>query len=758
MPALKRIELWDKLQCQGGATKQGVLHASDLATAKDTRAIDDQESFSFSLTRTDRSGVRAILAQLVARKIAMIVWDDGSFDEWRIAVIEDGHGIAGVVTVTCNPLLLDLAEGADSATGKGLVSTTQDCLRVFNFGVQSLTATQVWDTYVIPNSPNWVSRGTIDPTAVIAQLTWNRLTPQALALQVRDTLRKMNVSCELQLRRNGTTDYKLDLVTQIGATASTTPFFYPRTNLRSLRRRTDTSGQATRLFTTGETDPSGMPGVQGRARWKVTNVDGATKKLTLVDPNGGAGPIGMLNQWVSAYALRVFTGRTFPIQASDPVAQTITLLDVSTFVAGEMIELRLTEPLTNTRTIAVVSPRYAIASVVGNVLTLSSNPITVNSQLVDWYAKVWSAASGGAVVGTPQRISASVAVTDAITVASSAGFNNTQFVEFVQLDGAGEIPSYAEHATAVQAPPIGYGMKAGDLAVASVLGVTQEVPNGWMRAWANPANPPDGWSIFGSGSLAFTRNANPLFTRYGGFSFFADFSGLFLQTARFDHALATGNTRLSARANVFFDTFTAVGGDNTFVLEVWALTADGTSTIGGALGLGAVVPTNYAGATAWTKVPTGAWATIEIVGMDLSLDKAPYGIVCRFSNPTAIVGQCIAYVDTVELYGFVANPSMVYEYGDSTVLHQAGNRQLITNGTPPVSYQLSIADLERSDPATWANNALAVGGNVRAFDPDVGIDATVRLLRRDRNLLSPKDTTVGLSNLQAQLALLVQTT
>ncbi len=762
MAAFLRIELWSALQCQGGS-KLAVFYPQDLKDGRTTNAIDDQESLTFVCDRVDRTGVtNTAVAQLRVRRIATVVWDDGSFDEWRIAVIDDGHGLGGVITVTCNPLILDLAEGADSSTGKGLVSTTALCLRVFNFGVQSLTATQVWDTYVIPNCPSWVTRGTIDPTAVIPQLQWDRLTPQALALQVRDTLRKMNVSCEIRLRRNGTTDYKLDLITQIGSGAAT-PLFYPRTNLKTLKRRTDAAQQSTRLFVTGETDPSGVAGIPGRARWKVTNVDGANKKLTLADPNGGAGPIGMTSQWLNNYVVRCLTCRSFQIQASDPAAQTVTLLDVSTFATDEMVEFRLTEPSTNARTIANPNTRYAISSVSTNNLTLSGNPITVTNEYVDWYAKVWTASSGGSVVGTPQRISASVAASDVITVASGSGFNNTHFVEFIQLDGAGELPSYLDHATQVQAPPTGYGMKAGDLMVSTVLGVTNYAKNAWMRTWTNSSNPPDGYTTSGAGS-GFSQNTNPLFTRYGGLSFKADFGGvspLLFNSPRFDPVLAPGNTRLSVRAFVFFDTFTVTAADHLFTMEVWALAADGVNTIGSALGINQVAPANFGGATTATKVGVNAWVTMEIVGMDLSAEKAPYGIMVRFSDITATVAnECIAYIDSIEAYGFAANPDVgnVYEFGDASLLHQAGNRQLSTNASPPIAYEVEIADLERQDPTNWSVNALTLGGNVRTVDPDISVDTTVRLLRIERDLLQPMMSTVGLSNLPALLLRLVQTT
>lgn len=725
--------------CQAG-TRLAVLYPHDLDAAKDVLAIDDQESLTFTFSRFDRRGdVRPIVSALIGRSVATVVWDDGTFDERRVSLIDDGTGNGGLITVTANPLILDLAEGADSSTGKGLVSLLQNCVRTFDFTAVSDTATVMWDTYIIPACPSWVSRGTIDPTAAIPQLQWSRSTPQALALQVRDALRAMNISCELRLRRNGVTDYKLDLVTQIGASASV-PLFHPNTSLDSLSRRIDTSQQSSRLFVTGETDPSGLAGIPGRARWLVTNVNGGTLKVTLADPNGGSGPIGFTNQWVGAYALRTLTGRTFAIQASDPVAQTITLLDVSTTAAGETFELRLTEPGTNTRVRATPNPRYAISAVGGSTLTLSSDPITVDNQHVDWYVQAWTTGTPGtgATVGTPQRISLSVASTDVITIASVSGLTTSHFVEFIQLDGAGEIPSYLEHPSALAT----YGAKVGDLAVSSVIGVTQIQPNPWMRTWSNSSNPPDGYSASG---LSRSQNTNPAFIRYGPYSYslgaFAVSQSLTGPATR--PSWAPGNTRVSARCNVWV---VSVAGTPSLNLRIYVADVNGS-------------PILQIGVTSLAApLTTGTWLTLEVLGVDLTAAQAAYGVVANLAPGGSVgVDSLACYVDTFEIYPFVANPTNVWEYGDATGLVQAGNRHLASNGAPLATYELAIDDLERLDPVTWSRNALTIGGNARAFEPSLGVDTTVRLIRIERDLVSPESSNVTLSNPPNLLTTVAQT-
>lgn len=762
MPSLVRIELWDKLRCQSTPSRLGVLYPDrgDLLSGSDTLAVDDQESLAFAFSRVGRDGqVRPIVANLVARTIATVVWSDDSYDEWRVAKIDDGRAVGGVVMVTGNPLSQDLAEGADSATGKGYVSTVSAGLRIFDFAAQDNTATDLWDDYIIPACPSWVTRGTIDPTAVIPLVEWERLTPWALAIQARDALRRAGVSCELRLRRNGTTDYQLDLVTEIGASAATA-MFHPRVTLPSLRRSQDTTQQATRLFVAGSPDPSGTAGILGRARWRVVSVNTGAKTLVLEDPNGGEGPIGFADQLVNAYLVRAKTARAFLISDSDPTTQTLTLSETPTMVADEMVEFRLTEPQNNN--LSAGGTRYAISAVGAGTLTLSSNPITADDQFVDWYARVWDNAVGGSLV-RDTRVSDSVAATDIITVASVAGVTTAHYVEFLQLDGGGEIPSYLEHPTYVQAPTTGYGVKVGDLSVERAVGVAQLIDNGWMRTWTTAGNPPDGWTrTLGAGATA-TRISSADFTRYGGFSqqlTLTNANTTYLVSPRFDLVRTQSQFNVSARTQIYFDAFANGVAEIYVELGILALNPDGS--LGSLLAHDRVSPSGtsagFLSSNASEIIATGEWVTLNILGLFLTDSDAPYGLAVRVGlttgGGTAIT--CDMYIDTVEAYGFEANPDDIFEYGDATVLHQSGNAHLTNFAAPLTSYDASIADLERADPTTWARNALTLGASVRVVDPDTGIDTTERLLRMERNLLKPQETTLTLANRATLLPEVVQ--
>lgn len=735
MPALSYIKLSNKLACQATPTVYGVLHPDEIDAANDVQAVEDQESLTVRFSRLDLTGtVRAITAQMRAGRVLTVVWDDGTFEEWRVGVVTTGRGEKGLITVSCVPLWLDLVERADSSTGKGWVSDLSAGARNFEYELTQRTPTSILSTYVIPACPTWVTLGTVDPTYVIPSLSVSRLTPGALTLAVRDTLRAVDVTCEVRLRRNGSTNYLLDLVTQVGASGNT-PVFHPSTSLLSLTQKTDPTLQATRVLAKGTNTPDGLPGVWGVSRWKAGAPAGNV--IALTDRNGGASPIAFDGQFVGMFLLRVKTGATFAITASAAAAGTVTLGGgVSTFAADEDVEFRLTEPLTNTRT---TTTRYAVSAVpdATHITCGASNPVTVDNQYMDWYARVWSAAAAGTIIITT-RISGTVAATDVLTVASSAGVNNTHYVEFIQLDGAGEIPSVVDHPVYSAADPTGYGIKAMELSKSSA-GIAQLVPNAWMRTWTNAANPPDGYTQVGAGTAV--RNSTAAYTRYGGYSWqfntTAWTGGTYLQSPTF---YVTGNTGFcSARMWVYFTTLTSLR--STFT--VYSLTATGGALA--SLGTVSIVPLGTVGGSD-PLVDVGTWIELKVEGMPITATTAPYGIVMRFIPETVGAPFGVGYVDVMEAYPFAKCPPDAFEFGDANTLAQAANNQLRTVASPPLYYTFGILDLERAFPTEYARLKLTLGANARAADIEYGIDATVRVLKVERDLMIPSKTTLTLSN------------
>lgn len=375
MALLTYLKLTDKLACQGTVITYGVLHPDDLSSASDIQALDDSESLTFSYARLNRYGeTRAISAQMRAGRVLTVLWSDAAFDEWRIARVTEGRGRNGVVTVECVPIWRDLVERCDNASGRGWVSELIGGERVYEYELTERTATSILTDFVVANAPSYVTLGTITPTRTIPSLSVDHMTPWGLARAVCDALHALDVTCELRLRRNGTTDYQIDLVTQVGASAGVA-VFHPTNSLLTLERKTDATSQATRVMVNGGTAPDTLPGILGRARWLVDAPSGTT--LPLTDPNGGTSPVAFDNQFVGQFLYRVLTGKTFAITDSDAATGTVTCGGgVSDIAAGELVEFRLDEPMTNSRRQYTLTPykeaMFWVEAVSGSKLRISA--------------------------------------------------------------------------------------------------------------------------------------------------------------------------------------------------------------------------------------------------------------------------------------------------------------------------------------------------------------------------------------------------
>lgn len=421
MPAFSFLRLSDRLSCQGSVTTFGVLHPDEehvvFDSGGDIQAVEDQESMSFRCSRVNADGdVNDLVANLRSGRVISVVESDDSFKEWRVGLVTDGRGQGGLIQVECVPIWRDLVERCANAGGQGWVSQVVGGERIFDYDITERLCSDILQNFVIANGPNYITLGDVDNDIVLSAVSVKHLVPWALALAVRDTRRAIDVAGELRLRRNGTTDYKLDIVTEIGSSAAV-PVFHPRNSLVTLTRKIDATLQATRVLVTGGTAPDTLPGILGRARWRGAAPSGLT--IALSDPNGGAGPIGFDGQWVGNYLLRVKTGRTMAITASNASAQTVTFTDVSDIAGVEDYEFRLTEPQTNTRRIGAAQVNHAailyeVTNVDGGTkkLTLTDNvnnqtldPVAANGNYVDWqgqrYALVLQTALRTAFSGSP---------------------------------------------------------------------------------------------------------------------------------------------------------------------------------------------------------------------------------------------------------------------------------------------------------------------------------------------------------------------
>lgn len=213
---------------------------------------------------------------------------DAVFDEYRI-VDRGTDDDQSVLVVTASPFRLTDLQGA------GLISRKDtDGVVVYDFEVLGLTPSEVITNWVLPALVTagfgWVALGTITPTARL-DMTFSWDTPLAVLLRLATSTQG-----EIDLRKNGSTGYVIDLVTKVNSAAQQADLRVDK-NLVNVTRSESSIDQATRVFPKGAAQDS-MAATMARATWQISAITGLD--LTLADPAGGKGPIQFDGQLAGA--------------------------------------------------------------------------------------------------------------------------------------------------------------------------------------------------------------------------------------------------------------------------------------------------------------------------------------------------------------------------------------------------------------------------------------------------------------------------
>lgn len=325
MPAFRRLEVWSTLQCAGGVRQ---LMVTDLIALQETRSILGEESLAATVKFS--TGLLAVLAEW---KVLRVVFDDDSFDEWRVSDIAEGRGQDGASLVEVRALwpTVDLAS-------LGIITRTEsDGLVRPDFEVIGLSPAEHLSSFILPAltaaGATWFAAGTVTPTVPV-DVVYAWTTPkEAIDLLAAQT------GYEFQLRRNGTTNYLIDLVATIGGSAATVLFRTAR-NLTGIKRQRSAVELVSRVYPRG-TNEDGIAATMARARWKATAVDTGLDDVTLADPVGGDGPILFDDQLNGKYLRRV-SGTLDQILDSFAATQKVRVADASFYAVNDVVELRAT--------------------------------------------------------------------------------------------------------------------------------------------------------------------------------------------------------------------------------------------------------------------------------------------------------------------------------------------------------------------------------------------------------------------------------
>jgi hypothetical protein len=320
---LQRCELWTDLQCAGG-TRQAILpldHCTRLETT--TRIARDDDGI------LELSKDAAAYAYLAIGCVLRLLYTDGTFDEWRIAEVQDASRSSRTARVRLQSVLLDL-NVKDTP-----FSVTNSKITTFDIDYTDKTPLELV-TLIMAQAPSWFDVGTITPNRII-DLSVSKSYPLRALRGVVNALRAAGVACELDYRRNGTAGYYIDIVTSIGSTAQDVDVRTAK-NLLATTRTARLGDQASSVYMIGGAgvQRSGTPATIALGVWDVASVSGSDVELRGIE--GCDDPILYDDQFNNAYLEK--TDGTYT-QITDTVASTqkVTVASAATIAAGQWLRL-----------------------------------------------------------------------------------------------------------------------------------------------------------------------------------------------------------------------------------------------------------------------------------------------------------------------------------------------------------------------------------------------------------------------------------
>ncbi len=243
MVSLLAVALYTDYACNGGVLLGFLPVATRPGACVVTESIEGVlAAKKLKLTVSTEGGQADLLEEdLVLRLI--YVKDStatGAFDEYRIEQVEDGVGdLSGLKDIFALDPIYDLGRESEAISAQYTGTITSVLTNILN------------------HAPAFVNIGTITPTVAV-QKDFRGVMPlpalQEAAQDANDAADYANGErFELQLRRNGATDYKLDLIA-VGGTAAL-PDIRQGKNLQNLRRRVSRKDKVTRLYVTAQGQP-----------------------------------------------------------------------------------------------------------------------------------------------------------------------------------------------------------------------------------------------------------------------------------------------------------------------------------------------------------------------------------------------------------------------------------------------------------------------------------------------------------------------
>lgn len=323
MPRTKKfLEVWSNLQAAGGSRLDTI---PDALSASDIKRLTGEDLLELELPLLSRAA-----SSIVPQRVIRVAFDDESFDEWRIATPDKEHafGDSNRQRVQAHPVRFDL--------GRVIVGRTEaDGSVWYDFEALQLSPTAHFNAFLAPALTaagfTHFALGTVDTaTPALVDVVYSHSSVLQVLLQLAQAS-----GLELSIRRNGTTQYLIDLVSAVGSSAPTRHVLLGK-DLEGITRTEDSSEQSTRVIPRGA-DEDGFHATMAEARWRVAAITGSDVELE--DPDGGEDPIAFDDQLNGLYVQK--TNGSFTLITDTVLStQTVTLASVAAMSVGDYVKIR----------------------------------------------------------------------------------------------------------------------------------------------------------------------------------------------------------------------------------------------------------------------------------------------------------------------------------------------------------------------------------------------------------------------------------
>jgi hypothetical protein len=273
-----RIEVWDDVECNSGV-RLGFISRDDLFSAQESLEVSGAEELTISFV----SDIPAW--QYIAHKnVLRPVFNNDDFREYRIFEISGTRGQSGGIVrqVVAHGIRNDLQYNTrmlEFEQADGSVFLHEEHIDILpDDAVDIVVGTGVL--------PAYITKGTIEPTTRIDMvMDWE--TP----LSALEEIAKISRG-ELNIRRNGATDYKIDILTKFNSAAEK-PVIQFKKNELTAQMSEDMTQMGTRVYPKGEGPQGDAPnigdvrlaasvigGAPPIATWRVSHLYGSDQMFT----------------------------------------------------------------------------------------------------------------------------------------------------------------------------------------------------------------------------------------------------------------------------------------------------------------------------------------------------------------------------------------------------------------------------------------------------------------------------------------------